>query len=329
MTDTPSHRCEMNETIDARGVNGRSARRLAAWPKSALVGLALAAAPDQAAAGLPVDLELVLAVDLSISVDGSEFVLQRQGYVEAFRDPAVVAAVGANPRGVAVAVVLWAGSEQQRTAVDWHWLTDAASCLDFAAAIEAALQLDPDYFGKTAIGDALYFALRELDANSLQRIPPQGRPVGRRQSQRGLQARAGARLRRPVRGHGQRPRDPERRALPGASTTAPTSSAAPTRSSWWRPTTRTSSRRSGASCCASSRPSRRQVPAGPALRHASRRPNDGAPAAPRFPRRRRPSKGIGRDRRPKRQRRLVFVSFVTMSGFRIQIEPDAAINSGD
>ena len=155
----------MNKTITASRVNGGSAKRLAVWSASALGGLALGAAPDRAVAGQPVDLELVLAVDLSISVDGGEFVLQRQGYVEAFRDPAVVAAVGANPRGVAVAVVLWAGAEQQRTAVDWHWLTDAASCLDFAAAIEAALQVDPDYFGKTAIGDALYFALRELDAN--------------------------------------------------------------------------------------------------------------------------------------------------------------------
>ena len=80
---------------------------------AALVGI------DQPSAQEPVDIELVLAVDMSISVDGGELDLQRQGLVAAFRDPAMIEAIRANAQGVAVSVVLWAGADQQRTVVDW------------------------------------------------------------------------------------------------------------------------------------------------------------------------------------------------------------------
>lgn len=129
-----------------------------------LVLLALLASGSKAGAE-PVDIELVLAVDVSISVDGSELDLQRQGLAAAFRDPAVAAAIAANAQGVAVSVVLWAGAEQQETVVDWALLTDAATSARFADAIDTALAVDPDLAGKTAIGDALYFALKSLDAN--------------------------------------------------------------------------------------------------------------------------------------------------------------------
>ena len=113
------------------------------------------------------DIELVLAVDVSISVDSLELDLQRQGLSAAFRDPAVIDAIRANPQGVAVAMMLWAGEGQQRTVVDWMRLTDGASAERFAAAIDAALTGDPMLVGKTAIGDALYVALQALDANGI------------------------------------------------------------------------------------------------------------------------------------------------------------------
>lgn len=127
---------------------------------------ALLASGGSAAAGEPVDIEIVLAVDASISVDGTELDLQRQGFAAAFRDPAVVDAIRANAQGVAVSLVLWAGAEQQRTVLGWTLLTDAASSLRFADAVDAALRVDPGFQGKTAIGDAMYFALRSLDANA-------------------------------------------------------------------------------------------------------------------------------------------------------------------
>ena len=89
-----------------------------------------------------------------------------QGLAAAFRDPAIIAAIQANAQGVAVSVMLWAGADQQRTVVDWARLTDGPSSLAFADTIDAALRIDPEYFGKTAIGSAMYVALQALDANS-------------------------------------------------------------------------------------------------------------------------------------------------------------------
>jgi hypothetical protein len=77
----------------------------------------------------------------------------------------VIEAIRTNAHGVAVSLVVWAGADQQRTVVDLRRLTNWASSLAFAAAIDGALRTDPEYFGKTAIGNGLHFALRALDAN--------------------------------------------------------------------------------------------------------------------------------------------------------------------
>jgi hypothetical protein len=131
----------------------------------AFVALLLMAAPA-ARAQEPVDIELALAVDVSISVDGAELALQRRGLSAAFRDPAIVDAIAGNAAGVAVMVMIWAGTDQQLVAVDWQHLTDAASTLAFADGIDDALAVDPDLQGKTALGNALYVALQSLDRNA-------------------------------------------------------------------------------------------------------------------------------------------------------------------
>ena len=138
--------------------------------RHAAVPLAVLACPHlgSPAAAQPCDIELVLAVDVSISVDGAELDLQRQGYAEAFRDPEVIAAIAANAGGVAITIVQWAGQGQQRTAVAWALLTDADSSLRFAATVDRALAVDPEFQGKTALGDALYYGLRSLDANGFE-----------------------------------------------------------------------------------------------------------------------------------------------------------------
>lgn len=123
----------------------------------------LACGPSMAAEA--VDIELVLAVDGSISIDEAELGLQRQGLAAAFRDPAVVAAIAANPRGVAVSLVLWAGAGQHETVAGWARLTDGATAARFADAVDAALRPGSTLGGKTAIGDALRFALRSLAGN--------------------------------------------------------------------------------------------------------------------------------------------------------------------
>ena len=120
---------------------------------AAIAAVAAALATSAARAGEPVDIELVLAVDVSGSVDGAELALQREGLAAAFRDPEVIDAITALPRGVGVALVVWAGV--QETAVAWRRLTDRASAEDFAARVEAALPATFGTGGNTAIGDAL------------------------------------------------------------------------------------------------------------------------------------------------------------------------------
>ena len=113
-----------------------------------------------------VDIELVLAVDVSISVDGDELALQREGLSASFRDPRIIDAIRGNAAGVAVMVMVWAGTDQQLVVVDWRHLSDAATSLAFADAIDAALATDPELQGKTAIGNALYTAVQSLERNA-------------------------------------------------------------------------------------------------------------------------------------------------------------------
>lgn len=104
-----------------------------------------------------VDLALVLAVDVSASVDFDEFALMIGGFSRAFRDPAVLAAATGGPLGaIAVAAVFW--SEAQQVALDWMPLANATEGAAIAGALEAAPR-QPDA-GATALGEGLVAALR-------------------------------------------------------------------------------------------------------------------------------------------------------------------------
>ncbi len=125
----------------------------------------LATLPDRLMAMQKVDIELVLAVDVSGSVDGVEQDLQRRGLSGAFRDVAVIDAITALPDGLAVALVAWAGVDEQRTLIAWHRLTDAASAMQFADLIDGALPVELGSSPYTALGDALIWSLAELARN--------------------------------------------------------------------------------------------------------------------------------------------------------------------
>jgi hypothetical protein len=104
--------------------------------RSALAVLLMAASPV-AMADTPVDLQLVLAVDASGSVNQYRFELQKQGYSAAFRDPRVIRAIRSGIAGaIAVTVVQWTGPEMQDQVIDWTVIHDEASANKFAAAIE-------------------------------------------------------------------------------------------------------------------------------------------------------------------------------------------------
>jgi hypothetical protein len=105
-----------------------------------LLGPLLAAgAPSPAAADEQVDLELVLAVDVSGSMDREEQTIQRSGYVAAIQHPEVIDAIRTGLTGrIAVTYLEWAGPAAQRIPAQWQVIDDLASAQAFAARIDAA-----------------------------------------------------------------------------------------------------------------------------------------------------------------------------------------------
>src|ERR1700726_4639528 len=86
-----------------------------------------------------VDLNLVLAVDASGSVDNSRFALQNQGYAAAFRNPRVLAAIRAgDQRAIAVSMVQWTGPALHVVVVPWTLVNDQRSAVALATAIQVA-----------------------------------------------------------------------------------------------------------------------------------------------------------------------------------------------
>src|SRR5438067_9875833 len=75
-----------------------------------------------------VDLQLVLAVDASGSVDQRRFELQMQGYVAAFRDPRVLRAIqSGTTQAIAVTMVQWTGPSLQSQVLPWTLINDATT----------------------------------------------------------------------------------------------------------------------------------------------------------------------------------------------------------
>src|SRR2546423_9849409 len=89
-----------------------------------------------AVAQTAVDLQLVLAVDASGSVDQRRFELQMQGYVAAFRDPRVLGAIQSGAmQAIAVTMVQWTGPSLQIQGLPWALIKDATTAHALAAAI--------------------------------------------------------------------------------------------------------------------------------------------------------------------------------------------------
>jgi len=120
---------------------------------------------QQGEAGLEeVDLELVLMVDASGSVDAQEYRLQRVGYIQAFRDPRVLNAIRSGYlRKIAVALVEWTGPFRQTAIADWTVLSDDDSIAAFAARLQESPRVL--YGGGTAVGAAIQYGTETIDAN--------------------------------------------------------------------------------------------------------------------------------------------------------------------
>ncbi|MGH6943634.1 MAG: DUF1194 domain-containing protein [Geminicoccaceae bacterium] len=130
----------------------------------ALIAPAPAAAQEDK--GVPVDLELVLAVDISGSIDEIEARLQREGYVRALGHPDVIQAIRSGMFGrIAVTYVEWANDEHQQTVIGWTLVSDLSS----AQAMAGALAEAPMSSGRwTSISGAVDYAARLFDHNGYQ-----------------------------------------------------------------------------------------------------------------------------------------------------------------
>ena len=127
----------------------------------------LAAWSSSGQAAERVDLLLVLAADVSRSVDEGKFQLQRSGYAAAMSDPRVLDAIrsGANGR-IGVSYLEWSGSYSQKVVIDWMMIGDERSAREFGDRIVEAPRSFAD---RTSISGGIDFALAQLE-----RAPYQG-----------------------------------------------------------------------------------------------------------------------------------------------------------
>ena len=127
---------------------------------AALGLLLLAVGP---ASAVPVDVELVLAIDVSRSVDDEEAALQRDGYIRALNDPRVIRAIQGGPhRAISVAYVEWAAYNYQKTVIDWTVIKDPASAKAFTDELARAPRLAWSW---TSISGAIDYSARMFRDN--------------------------------------------------------------------------------------------------------------------------------------------------------------------
>ncbi len=113
-----------------------------------------------------VDLELVLAADISSSMDLEEAALQRHGFARAIRHPEVIEAIRRGRLGrIAVAYMEWSGIGHQRTLVGWTEVADAKSTAVFAEAVERS-ELTIEFW--TSISTVIAYAANSFEGNGFR-----------------------------------------------------------------------------------------------------------------------------------------------------------------
>lgn len=130
-----------------------------------VAGLALALAcliaPPKAKAQTEVDLALVLAVDISFSMDTEEQGLQREGFAQAFRSPLVHDAIRSGLLGrIAVTYMEWAGTSDQKVIIPWTILDNSESLMAFADRISSTPLSRAQ---RTSISSAIDFSAKLFD----------------------------------------------------------------------------------------------------------------------------------------------------------------------
>jgi len=130
-----------------------------------IIAVALGCLTPLSARAETVDVQIVLAADVSLSVEDVEFLLQRQGYAAAVQSADVLKAVRAGHHGaIAVCFVEYAGEGQQKMVVDWTIIRDEGS----AAIFSASLLTPPRSFtGYASLSGAIDFAAKQFGSGGL------------------------------------------------------------------------------------------------------------------------------------------------------------------
>jgi Protein of unknown function (DUF1194) len=117
--------------------------------------------PVAARAAEDVDLLLVLAADVSRSIDAAKFQLQREGYAAAVADPHVLDAIRTGRTGrVGLTFVEWSGVGAQKVVIDWTTIGDAESAKGFG---DRLLEAPRSFADRTSISGAIEFAMGQFD----------------------------------------------------------------------------------------------------------------------------------------------------------------------
>ena len=135
------------------------------WPLCAAVAFVLVFPVHTALAEL-VDLELVIATDVSRSVNTEEALLQREGVAQAFRSAEVIEAIERGALGkIAVAYIDWSTEYINRVVVNWQIIRDRATATGFA---DALIQAPPTWGQRTSISSVMILAAELIDANEFE-----------------------------------------------------------------------------------------------------------------------------------------------------------------
>ncbi len=133
---------------------------------AAVLAIVVMAVAGKVRADVAVDLELVLAVDVSGSMDTEEALLQRQGYLGALAHPDVIRAIEGGYRGaIAVSYVEWAGVGHRTVVADWAEVRDAESAQTLVAKIG---QMPVTRGMYTSISHAIDFAVPMFAGNGFE-----------------------------------------------------------------------------------------------------------------------------------------------------------------
>ena len=126
----------------------------------AVVLIAFFAAAPMARAAEAVDLLLVLAADVSRSVDGPKYQLQREGYAQALSDPRVLNAIrsGINRR-IAVCFVEWSGVGSQQVVIDWTLIDGPKAAREFG---DKLMESRRSFADRTSISGAIEFSVAQF-----------------------------------------------------------------------------------------------------------------------------------------------------------------------